>query len=238
MKYKNTLIVLNANAAEIQRIIERMEESDTIHAIDLDLMLEKLRAMYDVVNDLRSEVSQVPEPVESSVSHDAHHEEDKGAIDLTPEVEDSSEKKLLEREVEKVQPVRKEIKSETKLRDEENSEKDGFLSDKFKSEKPTLNEEIGSQAKQEDLSSQLNTNPITSLTGAIGLNEKFELINELFDGNKNTFDHTMQVLNASASFVEAYSYLEENFEWDMENQYVQRILELIRRKLIVRRNEQ
>jgi len=239
MKFKNTLVVLNAHAAEIQKIIERLEESDVIHTIDLDLMLEKLRTVYDVVNDLRGEVNQESGPDYSPVQVDVSEEdEDRRAVDLTPEVEKPREEKAPEIKVKEVQSVQKEVPAETTPEEQETSSEEKVLSDTFKSEKPTLNEEIGSQAKEEDLSAQLNTNPISSLTGAIGLNEKFELINELFDGDKNSFDNTMQVLNSSPSFVEAYSYLEEKFEWDMENQYVQRILELIRRKLIVRRNEQ
>ncbi|MBA7516680.1 hypothetical protein ES705_08728 [subsurface metagenome] len=101
-----------------------------------------------------------------------------------------------------------------------------------------MNEEIAGKSKKKDISSQLQSSPISSISGAIGLNEKFELINELFEGDKDTFESTLQVLNMAGSFVEAYNYLDKNFNWDMDNAYVQRILELIRRKLIVRRNEQ
>ena len=83
-----------------------------------------------------------------------------------------------------------------------------------------------------------STGSIGSIGTAIGLNEKFELINQLFGGSKEKFERTLEVLDMAGSFVEAYNYIEEQFEWDMDDVYVQRILELIRRKLIVRRNEQ
>jgi hypothetical protein len=70
------------------------------------------------------------------------------------------------------------------------------------------------------------------------LNEKFELINELFGGDKARFEQMMQELNVAGSFVEAYNYLNTTFNWDMDSPYVQRLLELIRRKLIVKRDEQ
>ena len=82
------------------------------------------------------------------------------------------------------------------------------------------------------------TAPISSITSGMGLNDKFELINELFKGNREKFDKCMEVLNTAGSFVEAYNYLETNFDWDMDDPYVQRLLELIRRKLIVRRDAQ
>jgi hypothetical protein len=238
MEFKNTLGVLHAHTEEIKNIIERLEESDKISGIDLELILEKLRSVYDVVSDMRNELQTMTKPSGKDSSDNALTEEKKKIVDLRPEPEESV-KEEEQVEVNESKPgEKKEIQAEKNIEKQKTIEKESVLSDKYKSKSPTLNEEFGSQTKQGNLSTQLNTDPILSVTGAIGLNEKFELINALFDGDKNKFDHTMQVLNSSTSFVEAYSYLEENFEWDMENPYVQRILELIRRKLIVRRNEQ
>jgi hypothetical protein len=239
MGFKNTLGVLHMHTDEIRRLLEQLENSDTISTIDLDLVLDKLRSVYDVVIELKSEVQTQYKPEEQVFISDESNENTK-TVDFSHE----SKMPAVEKEDKKavdtisVEPDEKKVDAKLESREDEKAKEGSLLSDRFKSEDPTLNEEIGSQTKQDDLSSQLNTNPITNLTGAIGLNEKFELINELFDGDKSKFDQTMQTLNSSGSFVEAYSYLEENFEWDMENRYVQRILELIRRKLIVRRNEQ
>lgn len=238
MGFKNTLVVLQAHTDEIKRILERLEQSDEIRSIDLDLILEKLRTVYDVVIDLQEETKSLTKPDEKVEIHEISEQKSDKTVDLNSESKTEVQKKKNEEPVESASTDRKETQTAPKLKVQERSDKETVLSDRFKSEDPTLNEEIGGQKKQENISSQLSANPITSLTGAIGLNEKFELINELFEGDKNKFDRTMQILNSSNSFVEAYSFLEENFEWDMENPYVQRILELIRRKLIVRRNEQ
>lgn len=238
MEFKNTLSVLQSHTSEINKILERLEETEQIKIIDLDLILEKLRSVYDVVNDMRNEVQSINKSVETIPADQDKLQDEKRIVNLSPESEDSVR---AEQKVETKTPAsdeKEDFQPEKKFDKQKTINKEPVLSDRFKSDSPTLNEEIGSQTKRDDISTQFKADPIVSLTGAIGLNEKFELINELFDGDKNKFDQTMKVLNSSSSFVEAYSYLEENFEWDMENPYVQRILELIRRKLIVRRNEQ
>lgn len=238
MGFKNTLRVLQAHTDEINKILEVLESSEEIRTIDLDLILEKLRTVYDVVNDLRKEVQSGKQPEDKTAVEAISNSKDANVVEMSPEKDDITEETKNESSTEQEPVTKNESRIKTDEKKEKREEKEAILSERFKSEDRTLNEEIGGQSKQDDLSSKISTNPIASMTSAIGLNEKFELINELFEGDKDKFEHTMQVLNSSDSFVEAYSYLEEKFEWDMENPYVQRILELIRRKLIVRRNEQ
>ncbi len=234
MEFKNTAEVLHAQAREITNMIAQLETSDKIPAIEIDLLLEKLRNIYDLVKDMQTSLSLTENSQKSEIQTQRVEKE------LSPEPEDI-EKSSGENTKESIASARKPIEKERageKSDESEKPEKNSFVSDRFKSSKPTLNEEIAGKSKKKDISSQLQSSPISSISGAIGLNEKFELINELFEGDKDTFESTLQVLNMAGSFVEAYNYLDKNFNWDMDNAYVQRILELIRRKLIVRRNEQ
>lgn len=226
MEFKHSLEVLQAQAEEINHIVTNLRAGKELHQIEIDLLLEKLRDIYDLVRDLQSTL----EPAKKA--------EIKKTPVTPPEVQDESDK------TENVEPVF-EIEQETEEKNPQAVEKkpkeqpsSDRISDRFGSSKRILNEEMSEKTKANDISTQYKSSPITSITSAIGVNERFELINELFEGDRDRFDKTMEVLNMADSFVEAYNYLEENFSWDMDNAYVQRILELIRRKLIVRRNEQ
>lgn len=68
-----------------------------------------------------------------------------------------------------------------------------------------------------DLSQKLSASPIADLSKALGLNEKFLYINELFGGDVNTFQATMQKLNEFDNMNQARAYLEkeliEQYEW-------------------------
>ncbi len=61
-----------------------------------------------------------------------------------------------------------------------------------------------------DLSQKLSAAPIADLTKALGLNEKFLYINELFGGDVNVFQETIQQLNRCKDLGEARVYLEKH----------------------------
>jgi hypothetical protein len=238
MEFKHTLEVLYNQADEIRKLAAKLEEAEEIRFIDLDSMLEKLRNIYDLVLDLETTLSS-----ERKIKKQNEKVEDVSEEMQTPQ-------KVIEEEV-KEQP--RKIEPENALKHEKrtpenesgdgfakgvsSNQETGFISDRFKGTKHTLHEQMSGRSKQEDVSTQYKSKPITNIIGAIALNERFELINQLFNGDKAKFEHAMEVLNNAGSFVEAYNYLQENYKWDMNNEYVQRILELIRRKLIVRRDD-
>lgn len=233
MEYKNTIEVLHAQAREIAEITSRLGHQDEIPFIEIDMLLEKLRHIYDLTTELRFvlQTDRLPDqnreeskPENNSVNQDITEIELEGKS-TKPTKEDIRDK------------ITEDLATEAREK-EKQTEKTTLVSDRFKTANPTLNESISGKSKKEDITTQYNTKPIGSIKIALGLNEKFELINQLFQGNKEQFEKTLDVIDKAGSFVEAYNYLEGNFDWDMDDVYVQRILELIRRKLIVRRNEQ
>jgi hypothetical protein len=234
MEFRNTLEVLHANAEEIRQLMARLEKRNEISTIELDLILEKLRSIYDLVLDMQSAIT---------VKNDPELEIVKKKETSVPPTTESAEVKTPEQ----VQQDRKDAAREhlerdlkkTEVQNEEKSSRSTFVSDRFKTSKPSLNEELAAKTKSKEMPANSKAKPTSAgISNSLGLNEKFEIINELFGGDKNKFDQTMQDLNSAGSFVEAYNYLNSTFNWDMDNTYVQRILEIIRRKLIIKRNEQ
>jgi Fe-S cluster assembly scaffold protein SufB len=233
MEFRNTLEILNANANEIKQLMARLEKGNELSTIELDLILQKLRSIYDLVLDMQTAINdkEIPEP--------DNLQNNEVKVDPAPE---PVERKVPEQKQQELKSdIREQIENDFKkaeIQNDEKKAKNAFVSDRFKTAKPSLNEEMAAKAKSNDMSSMGRSKQISNITNALGLNEKFELINELFGGDKEKFEQAMQELNMAGSFVEAYNYLNETLHWDMDNAYVQRILELIRRKLIVKRNEQ
>ena len=112
-----------------------------------------------------------------------------------------------------------------------------LLGDKYKTEKKFINDRFGEQTVRKDLRSKLQTTPITNIAGSIGINDKFYLIRELFKGNAESFRSTMDILDHSQNFNEAFNYLIEHFDWNMESEPALQLLGLIRRKFISQGNE-
>ena len=71
--------------------------------------------------------------------------------------------------------------------------------------------------KVEDLSEKLESTPISNIQKSMGLNERILTQNELFGGEKNSFDTAIQKLNGLDRFEDAEAYLCEEiipkYDW-------------------------
>jgi hypothetical protein len=72
---------------------------------------------------------------------------------------------------------------------------------------------------------------------AIGINDRYNFIRELFNNDTTAFEGAIKFLNDATSFNDAYNYMLLYFNWDMDSEPVQQLLEIIRRKFIKNRNE-
>jgi hypothetical protein len=85
-----------------------------------------------------------------------------------------------------------------------------------------------------DMPARLNeqqSRHINSLHSAIGLNDKFLLIREVFNGDKNTYEQTIARLEETASMTDAKAIIFEYANPDDENEAMTLLLDLIKRKL-------
>lgn len=222
MEFRHTLEILHNQAEEISIITDRLRSGKEIRKIEIDLLLEKLRNIYDLVKDLGAVAVA---PVAGHLSEKQPVQEEKA--------EPSAEARAPE--VKSPPPVAEETHiRKASVHKDENKDMPS-LSDRFKTSGRNIGEDLSDKAKSSDISIKLKSKPISSIAGAIGLAEKFELINELFEGDKVKFEKTIEILDTAHSIEEARTYLEDSFSWDMENTYVQRILDLLKRKLIVLR---
>lgn len=98
------------------------------------------------------------------------------------------------------------------------------------SEKIIINDVLANQAKSV-LVNKLNQKPIENISKAIGLNDKFLYIRELFSGSADEFNKTISVLNDLPNFDEAYKYLSK-FGWDDSDVTVTKFLEIVNRRYL------
>ena len=240
MDYKYTIEMISRNLEELEILISGFYSQKRIPHIELDLALAKLRDMYDVLLMIKQsgqESGSAKSPEENDPSVFAEKPESSPEAKKKPEQDTSPEAEQKKETGEKIindtaeQP---DSKKDTTVKKEKDPE---ILSDTFQDKTALLNENLGQSKYNKDYSSFWMTKPLTNLKDAIGLNDKFLFINELFRGDTEKYNQTIEVLNNASNFNEAYNYLMENFNWDMDNELVQNMLNLIRRKLIIHKNE-
>ncbi len=107
------------------------------------------------------------------------------------------------------------------------------ISDTYKDEKKTLNDRLNADTTDRSISSRLSQNQISDIKTAIGINEKFQFINELFGGNMQEYTNGMSQLNQFKNFAEAVSFidiLKFKYNWDMNADAYRKLMEILRRR--------
>lgn len=79
------------------------------------------------------------------------------------------------------------------------------------------------------LGQKLSNMPVTSLHAAIGINDRFQYIRELFEGSVDNFVKTVADLDSMNDIKDAVSYLQTNFKWK-KNETSLKFVNLIKRR--------
>ena len=94
-----------------------------------------------------------------------------------------------------------------------------------------INEQLGNQISKDDVTEIIKSKPISSLSSAIGLNDKFLIMREIFNGDKDKYDQTIAKLENTASIADAKAIVSEYSDPDDENEAMVLLLDLVKRKL-------
>ena len=231
MNFELLIETINKDIQDIDKSIKNFKNRSSIPRVEIDLTLEKVRKLYDSLQKLIEE-----RPVEKITPP-----EDKPGKINTFELEENSSD--TDKDISETSPVitkEPDKKPEEELQikfEEQKNVKTEIVADRLQNGQSFMNESLRQQVSSKDLSSKLTSQPITDIGAAMGLNEKFSFIRELFNNDPDKFTETINILNRASNFNEAYSYLSDKFSWDMDDSQVQKLLDLTRRKLIIRENE-
>lgn len=104
-----------------------------------------------------------------------------------------------------------------------------ILADRFAAA-GTLGEKILSTKQDEAITSVIHSKPIADIGAAIGMNDKFYFIRELFSGNSIAYHETISRLNASSSLGEAMKILDESTVMGSDPAAQSSFVDVVRRK--------
>lgn len=187
---------------------------------EFDMALQSIRDLYNAVASLKKEVSSIkteniqdsgkqkpitepkPDFVVPPVQSEKVSEE---LSSVQNELESAVPIEMVEKleAVEPIIPVSSHTEPEVVHHNLENQdifvpkvaeEQKQNLSEKFQSNQQSIYDKLSSNKENQSLENKLNSNPVTDLRKAIGINDRFSFINELFDGNKGDYDHFIDLL--------------------------------------------
>lgn len=210
---------------ELQRLIVALKnDPGNISQLELDLMKGKIRDIYDILSDINiNKVAEKPMESGTTPGHEPESEpawETKRTPEPVPEPDkDAGKEEQADIEHSATDDKKERVKQPSStgpvlnLFEEE-------LSNNQPDDKKPVGEKIAGEKPVESIGEVIQSKKIDSLKLAIGINEKFFFLNELFEGNMKEYSDTIDALDQKETYKDAMEYLavllaEKN--WDEES---------------------
>ena len=99
---------------------------------------------------------------------------------------------------------------------------------------PTLGDLL-EKTEDNSLAARLQRKPVPDLISAIGINDKFLFLNELFGGSMEKYNKSIRSLNSFSTLLGAKTYMSElqiEFQWDCSSDAYKKLTDLVERRFI------
>jgi len=157
-------------------------------------------------------------------------EEDQKTLNVEESDTDVKKDQKVAEEVKKPELTseKEEVELDEEKEDEDEDKAGQRLGDSFSKEK-SVNDLINIDNTK--LEHKLSNRPVTSIKSAIGINDRFQYIRELFDGNADSFSKAVSELDTKKNIHEAVVYLQQNFKWK-KNETSLKFVNLVKRRFL------
>jgi hypothetical protein len=229
---------LNEALKELQAILTEKKASE-LSQLEIDLSLDKIKRIYEIALKL------IPVSVPDATSKTIEMEQEVVECDSEsfgqtdepdPEPEETEpEKEALSFENEERETM--ETFPEIEIKKEE--KKAGEVLDLFnetlvpeKMDKQPIRKEE-TPIEKESVAEKLQKNKLKSIKSAIGINEKFFFLNELFNGDLNIYNISIEKLDSKNQLEEALlllTELSESFNWNKESEALNELTKMLENK--------
>lgn len=96
----------------------------------------------------------------------------------------------------------------------------------------SLNDKL--KEEKTELASTLKADPVHDLRKAVGINDRYRFINELFRGDEDMYERSIKTINAFATFAEAETWIQRELKvkigWIDTNQTVKDFDQVVKRR--------
>lgn len=210
MELKSTINIILKDLEEARSIIDDLKNYPGVPAIQVELAKAKCRSAEDVIKLITE-----PDTFsgQETIAKAEKVQEPEPETKPEPEPETEPETKP------EPEPVQKQVREKK------------IIADKF-TPPSSLNEQIGSAKENEGRSSIMKSRPVKELSGAIGINDRFYFMRELFSNDREIYNETIEKLNIVNSIDEASELLATVTSQPDYSEPFQQLLELVERKLL------
>jgi hypothetical protein len=237
MDFNATIDLIIRDLEEAREIIDDLKKYPGVPVLQVELAKSKCKTAGEVIallktiqNNVISEekiVQVIQEPVKKEViikkESASQKPEASIAFGKAPATEGSPKP-----EIDNPKPLIKQDEHDQHVKKKSES---AIFADTFSHLSGSLNEQLGSRKADEDVSDLLKTKPLSSLTEAIGVNDRFLFIREIFHNNRDAYSQAISRLDNTESINDARAIIMSYTGDNNENEAVKQLLDLVKRKL-------
>lgn len=222
--------IIRKDLDEVSALLDQLSLTPGTQIAEIELARSRVHSATEMLK-LLPQLSEVPVPPP------VHQAESAPSVQLVAKVKAETKPEVkIDVQAEVKPELRVEVKAgarpepEPEVKTEVAAEKGKpILADKF-SVADTIGEKPTSVRQDEAITSALHSKPISDIGAAIGINDKFYFIRELFSGDTRAYQETIKRLNSSASLGEAMKILDENTVMGTDPAAQSSFVDVVRRK--------
>lgn len=235
MDFNSTIDLIIKDLQEAVKIIDDLKKYQGIPVLQVELAKAKCRSAGEVIALLKTmdadslavkteEKLPVTENKEVIVEKKKPAKPQKQVVPETaePEKPDSSisETIIVTQEI-KTEPVQLPKKEQTAV----------TIGESFTNQPGSFNDTLSNQKSEEGVTEMLKSKPIKNLSEAIGVNDRFLFIREIFNGSSESFNAAIARLDTAESVSDAKAVIMSYTGDNQENEAVKQLIDLVKRKL-------
>lgn len=241
--------IVNKMSSQVNFLIRK---NLLMNQLDVDIMMENTRKLYNALCSVKCnmDVDSIPMEIENEEDLGIRNEdlgirnEELGMGNVKDDeefIEDNYEEEPEENSdndaEEEIEEIEEKIEEDFEEGTEDVIEEDSGIRTYIKTieaEPQTLGDKL-EQKEDNSLAARLQRKPVTDLMMAIGINDKFLLLNELFAGSMEKYNKSIRALNSFSTLFGARTYMSElqiELQWDCDSEAYKKLSDLVERRFL------
>jgi hypothetical protein len=206
MDFNATIDLIIRDLDEAREIIDDLKKYPGVPVLQVELAKSKCKSAGEIIALLKN--------IREDIPQQKAEKEEKESEPINMEI---------------TEPLPEKPKEEV-LKTHKKESESTIIADKFHHLSNSFNEQMGSIKTDEDISDMLKTKKLLDLSDAIGINDKFLFIREIFEGNKDAYNQAITRLNSAQNIIDARAVIMSYTGDNDESEAVKQLLDLVKRK--------
>jgi hypothetical protein len=236
MDFNATIDLIIKDLQEAVKIIDDLKKYPGIPMLQVELAKAKCKSAGEVIAMLKTmdiikpsvNVEQVDSFVEPEMTKGIEKKKTAKVVKplpiITPEpvkTEQTHPETIHSQEVVKQEPLTTTKKEQASV----------TIGESFSNQQDSFNDLLSNQNSDDAVAERLKSKPITSLSEAIGVNDRFLFIRDIFNGSNDAFNQAISRLDKTESISDARAVIMSYTGDNKENEAVKQLIDLVKRKL-------